>query len=179
MIFLIWNIFVFIIFCFRDRTPRTPLLKSKHRVMLITVLIFFQKKNPIDVNRDQERGAGSSMFETDFCFGSSRVEILVFVKKTKILPLWNNLYDTGNVTPALWLQEFLIFERPLFLKSIFFFQKNGFQKWFIWNAKHNALRFLEIRKSGRPISHDLFVDILQLEWLLCEIGRPPFSSGTI
>ena len=123
MIFLIWNIFVFIIFCFRDRTPRTPLLKSKHRVMLITVLIFFQKKNPIDVNRDQERGAGSSMFETDFCFGSSRVEILVFVKKTKILPLWNNLYDTGNVTPALWLQEFLIFERPLFLKSIFFFSK--------------------------------------------------------
>ena len=127
MIFLIWNIFVFIIFCFRDRTPRTPLLKSKHRVMLITVLIFFQKKNPIDVNRDQERGAGSSMFETDFCFGSSRVEILVFVKKTKILPLWNNLYDTGNVTPALWLQEFLIFERPLFLKSIFFSKKTDFK----------------------------------------------------
>ena len=95
--------------------------------MLITVLIFFQKKNPIDVNRDQERGAGSSMFETDFCFGSSRVEILVFVKKTKILPLWNNLYDTGNVTPALWLQEFLIFERPLFLKSIFFSKKTDFK----------------------------------------------------
>jgi hypothetical protein len=153
--------FCFIIFCFRDRTPRTPLLKSKHRVMLITMLNFFQKKIQLVLTVIKRGVRGVWCSKVISCFGTSRVEDLIFVKnlKTKKLPLWTNLVDTGRATAALWLQEFLIFERPLFLKSFFFFQKNRFQKWFIWIAKRNVLRFLEILKSGRRISHGVLIDL--------------------